>query len=208
MDLDKARKIPEHLDDVVDNALFKIVYVIHPAFKTMGFTANGITILSAIVQTTGVYAIYHSHFALGGILYFVGYFFDVMDGWYARKYKMVSSYGDKLDHYSDIIVHVLLYACVTFHPVFTLQVKAMWYAMALTFLFLSSLHLACKDELYYKGKLTGTTLDILRPLCKYVNNDMMQYLRWVGTGTLNLMVMMFFVCAPFFTTKPPLSLSE
>lgn len=189
----EARKLPERLENPIDNLLYRGVYVLHPVFKSLNFTANGITILSAITQTIGVLCIYKSYFAVGGILYLIGYFFDVMDGWYARKYKMTSSYGDKLDHYSDIIVHVLLYAAVIFHPSLTIGVKALWFFSTIALSLLTLVHMACQEQYYNKGKPSGTTLDTLRPLCKNNGEEMMKFTRWVGAGTLNGYVMAFFV---------------
>ena len=42
--------------------------------------------------------IYVEQFQIGAILYYIGYFFDCMDGNYARTYKMTSNFGDKYDH--------------------------------------------------------------------------------------------------------------
>lgn len=42
--------------------------------------------------------IYVEKYKIGTILYYIGYFFDCMDGNYARTYKMTSDFGDKYDH--------------------------------------------------------------------------------------------------------------
>ena len=46
----------------------------------------------------------NNNYILACIYYFISYFFDVLDGIYAREYNMVSEFGDYYDHIKDIVV--------------------------------------------------------------------------------------------------------
>jgi hypothetical protein len=69
-----------------------------PFFKKIGFTPNGITTLSLIFGIASAYYLYKGKIYMFALLYTISYFFDVMDGHFARKYKMVSKGGDYYDN--------------------------------------------------------------------------------------------------------------
>ncbi len=181
-----GRKLPEHLENPIDNLCLQVIFRIHPFFHRLGFTANGITMLSTVIQLIGVYYVYKSSFVLGGFLYFVGYFFDVMDGWYARHYKITSSYGDKLDHYSDIIVTGLLISVLVFHPEISWAWKGMFFGICLGLQVTMSVYLGCQEQYYNKNTESNQFLSHLKPLCKEDTEEKLKSLRWFGTGTVNL----------------------
>ena len=56
-----------------------------------------------------MYNIYKNKYIIGTILWFLSYYFDCADGKMARKFKMISKFGDIYDHTSDIIKHLLLF---------------------------------------------------------------------------------------------------
>lgn len=181
-----GRKLPVQLENPIDNVCLDIIFHIHPLFHTLGFTANGITILSALIQLIGVYCVYKSLFILGGVLYFIGYFFDVMDGWYARYYKMTSPYGDKLDHYSDILVAILLVGVIVLHPNISLLWKCLFIAISIALQITMTMYLGCQEQYFNKATRSNQFLAHLKPLCSQDTEKRLQSLRWFGTGTANL----------------------
>ena len=98
------RKIPEESDNPIDNFILKIVDPLCPLFKALHFTPNGITTISLVFGLLSAYLLYKGHPYLFGITFFISYFFDCMDGYYARKYNMVTRFGDIYDHVKDIVV--------------------------------------------------------------------------------------------------------
>jgi phosphatidylglycerophosphate synthase len=44
---------------------------------------------------------------LSVICYFISYFFDCCDGYYARKYNMCTKFGDFYDHVKDWVINFL-----------------------------------------------------------------------------------------------------
>ena len=104
-----SRKIPEKLDDNIDNIIIKYGRTLYPTFRKLNFTANDITTLSLISGFISVYFLYKKRYILSSIMYFVSYIFDCLDGNYARTYKLVSKFGDYYDHMKDLIIGIMIY---------------------------------------------------------------------------------------------------
>ena len=78
-------------------------------FHYLNFTPNHITYLSTLCTSSSFffYTFYYKEKTLLYItLYFLGYLLDVVDGRFARKYGMTSSYGMMIDQVSDIITNL------------------------------------------------------------------------------------------------------
>ena len=92
----KGRKVPPELEAPVDLVLLDIAEFLRPWFHGVGFTPNGITVLSGILQFMGVWMLYRGNYLWAAALYLIGYMFDDMDGYYARYYDMTTQFGDML----------------------------------------------------------------------------------------------------------------
>lgn len=187
---DPGRKIPAHLDNPFDNVFIAIANTIQPAFHTLGFTANGITILSGIFSLAAVYCLWRGWYGWCALMYLVGYFFDVMDGYYARTYKMVSNYGDMLDHVKDWIAHVLFYVILLMSPRIAIVWKVWFIGIAIVFAVTTSVQMGCQEVYYSKKKQTNEspTLSVLQKLCTKDEEEKLMMLRWVGLGTYNVLI--------------------
>lgn len=182
-----SRKLPRNLECPVDNILMDIAETLSPLFYKIGFTANGITTLSLISGLFSVYFVYVRKYKLGGIFWLLQYFFDDMDGLYARKYNMVTKIGDTYDHVKDALVYILIII------VFFLQKKY----SGIVLLFVSLLFINCImgcQEFYY-DKDESPALTITKQICPCKNrNDsirILPYLRWFGVGTWNLIIAIY-----------------
>ena len=103
-----GNKLPEHYDDPVDIFYKKYIDVINPHFKEAGMTPNMITTLSLVFGLLTCYLYYKSYYVSAGLSYIVSYFFDVMDGYFARIYNMGSVFGSYYDSISDNAVVLIL----------------------------------------------------------------------------------------------------
>ena len=92
----------------VDSIISLISEKTLPKFKKINFTPNGITTLSLIFGLLSVFLFYKKHYYSAALSYFISYIFDCTDGMYARKYNMVTKFGDYYDHIKDVIVYILL----------------------------------------------------------------------------------------------------
>ena len=85
-------------------------YCTHPVidwFYEKGYRPNHITTLSFLSQLFAVFYLIDYYTKTFSFLYFLGYYFDCIDGPMARKYNMVTVFGDYYDHGTDIICFTL-----------------------------------------------------------------------------------------------------
>ncbi len=171
------RKIIESFDNPIDNILIKIAEFVCPTFKYYNFTPNMITTISLFFGLISIKLVYDKQYKLGSLFFMIAYFFDCLDGHYARKYNMETIFGDYYDHFSDISkVTLMLYVVYLKKPEILSLVNILIFLMLLT---LMSTHLGCQ-ELHY-DKDTSPSLKSLRNLC-YDKNDII-FTRWFGVGT-------------------------
>ena len=105
------RKIESNLENPIDNILIDICDFILPTLKVLNFTPNILTTISLIFGLLSVYCLFREDKKCFAIFYLVSYFFDCVDGMMARKYNMVSRFGDIYDHTKDCLVFGLIMFC-------------------------------------------------------------------------------------------------
>ena len=145
---DDGRKLDAGCDDMVDYHILNLIEVANPYFYRMGLSPNVFTTLSLIFSCAAAYFVYIGAAPLGSVCWIVNYFFDSVDGNFARKYGMMSEFGDWYDHISDYIGYCLLcYAIV--HSVGDLAVSLVILTALAFGVFLASFHT--------KNEYTGLT---------------------------------------------------
>jgi phosphatidylglycerophosphate synthase len=197
-----GRKLPHYLDNPVDVILLDIIEYIK--FPRPGiFTPNMLTSLSFCFGLLACYLVYTYKFVFGAVSYSLSYFFDCADGYVARKYNMVSVFGDIYDHATDILVElVLFYILYLLNPLLFLQ-----FVPAILLLFyLMRVHLSFQEK--YTSATTSPFLRAMGVLNPFLHDGItkteienyMRYTRYFSCGTFNL----FIVCLILFygwTTK-------
>jgi len=177
-----GRKLPSDLENPIDDVMLNVITRIHPLFRSLGFSANGITVLSGIIQLAAVYCLWNGAYIASAILYIIGYFFDVMDGWYARYYHITSDIGDMLDHGKDIIVHILLIAVIIASD-FPMWWKLGFVVTFVGMMIINSVYISCQ-EAYYNKRYEGASFLMLSSLCTQEDAvDRLRMYRWFGPGT-------------------------
>lgn len=183
-----GRKIDRIYENPIDNILIDITEILNTLYKFLYFTPNILTFLSLILTLIGIYLFSKKYFIIGGILHFIGYYFDCADGNYARKYNMVSDNGDKFDHVSDFLKGIyLLYVICNLNIKY--KTKLFFIIISLVLIYLSLIHLGCQEKIYNKKE--SPYLNFTKKYCK--NESNIQYTKYVGTGTLQLLVMFMMI---------------
>ena len=108
----KGRKSDPEYDDPVDFQLINLVEQLGPFFYRMGLSPNVFTTLSLIFAIASCYFLVSRAFLIAGVCWFINYFFDCVDGNFARRYNMTSEFGDWYDHISDWLTYLLMCYCV------------------------------------------------------------------------------------------------
>ena len=188
-------KIPYKYTDKISYLYYYISSLISPSLKKFSnnkLTPNMITTSRIFVFILSIYNLYIGDYIYSAILLNIYYFMDCLDGYYARKYDMVTVFGDYLDHITDISC----YAIVLMIIFYNFQIN--YILILLILLFNSLLHIGC-EERYIKENDNGShdnTLNVIRDTCTLKEKKMKQYLDYggyFGTGFKFLYISILFV---------------
>lgn len=178
------RKISREKDNFIDNIFIDISELLCPLFKYFNFTPNMITGINIICSLLCLYYLYIGEYILGVIFLILTYLFDALDGFYARKYKMETYFGDLLDHYTDYFLYIVLYYLLLFKIPFK---NNKIFLIILSILSITStIHLGCTEHYNLASSKVNTQLSKLQKICpnkKYIN-----YTKYFGPGSLILFI--------------------
>lgn len=192
------RKIKSEYENPFDNAIYYFIQKVAPTVWMMGLTPNMITTFSIISVIISTYFIYHRRPILAVFFYLLNYFFDCLDGYLARKYKIITVFGDYYDHVSDIIGMVL-----TFYILFKVNSKFMKKIIPVFIILLIFLnfHIYFQEKIY-NNVHESTTLQITNYIIpSFIKKDdpkkYIKITKYFGCGTYIL-----FTCAViYYVTK-------
>lgn len=144
------RKIDQSQENPLDNWLISICDYVCPVFRYLNFTPNDITTLSLITGLLSVYFLARGRVWAFVVLFFLSYFFDCLDGHFARKYNMVTKFGDMYDHIKDVVVSGLVlivaiyrnYRCST-TPELLVSILVLCIVSTGT-----AIHIRCQEKIY------------------------------------------------------------
>jgi CDP-diacylglycerol---serine O-phosphatidyltransferase len=180
-----GKKILDEYDNPIDQGLSKVGDLFIPLFNKINYTANGLTTLSLIFAVPALYYLYNHNLALFTIYAAISYFFDIMDGRYARRYNMVSEVGDHYDHFKDILIG-LIAVFILYDRYEITQHLSVLITMAVFFVLLI-LFFGCQENLAAKEN-KSSTLSLFNT--GIVSNNKcpsyMKYLKYFGPGTFVL----------------------
>ncbi len=175
------RKIPKKYENPLDNVLIDLADFLSPCFKKMKFTPNWITTISLIMGLLSIYALWNGMIGFFIFFYFLSYFFDCFDGFFARKYDQVTKLGDFYDHVKDIIVALALMAVVIYRNKCSSKIWIPVMIIFIIFTILAYAQMGCQEKFYDKNE--SGTLNLGRHLCPGNEKKNMKWLRFFGMGT-------------------------
>jgi len=175
-----SNKIIDQHENPVDLYLLKIVDVLNPVLYATHHTPNQITTYSFLCGLASVYCLYRHNLPGFVVFLFFSYFFDCVDGSFARKYKMVSRFGDIYDHITDALV-LLMFAVLIYTRYRTLISKWTFFIFLLL-VALMCCHLGCQQKnCVAESCVDGESLNCLKLLCR--NPEWIRVTKFFGTGT-------------------------
>lgn len=184
--LNDGKKIDNKYENPFDVLLIIMSNKLGKLFYKLNFTPNMITTLSILISLIGIQFIYNKKYKIGAILYYIGYFFDCMDGNYARQYNITSNFGDLYDHIGDTFKVIFLLICLYLLKI-KKRTKIVFIIISLILGLLSLIHLGCQEKI--KNSDDISVLDNFKILCKNHNNII--YTRYFGTGTSQLFISLY-----------------
>lgn len=183
-----GRKIKPEYENPYDNLIYIIVEKIAPVLHSYNLTPNMVTTMSFTLSLLSAYLLFNKHYLLAAILFLISYIFDCTDGYMARKYNMVSKFGDYYDHITDFIGVFLIIMIFIYHK--------QYYKIYIFILlgFLCGFHMKCQEELFNKNNnIKNKESDSIEKLlyifsCK--DTKYMKFTRYFGCGTLNVVIIL------------------
>lgn len=193
-------KIPSYLENPIDNLIFIIVEFLAPYCYMFNIKPNLITTLSIFCGLLSAYLIYIHKFLLSSISYIIAYILDCLDGYVARKYNLVTKFGDMYDHVGDIvkIIAIIIAFCLVNVKLFLIFLPILLYVF-----FMSCVHLGYQETFY--GQPESDFLNILKFLCpaNCCENDLknnMKYTKFFGIGTLTFsIIILMLIYGEYYT---------
>jgi phosphatidylglycerophosphate synthase len=178
-------KLPKELDNPIDNVIYDACDKLCPYFKKLNFNPNMITTLKLVCIYYFADYMKKQKFWEAGIAYFLAYFFDCLDGFYARRYNMCTVFGDYYDHLTDIIFGIyVFYIIYTTCP----EKRYMLFGILIISFTCSGIHLGCQELKYDKPV---DTLKIFKSMCPDVKH--LKSTRYFGLGTTITVLTLIFI---------------
>ena len=189
-----GRKIPDHLENPLDNLLIKGCEYSAPFLKKLKMTPNILTTIGLIFGLLSIICLIKDKFILGFIFYWISYWFDCVDGYFARKYKMETKFGDYYDHVRDVGI----FGGVTI--VLLIKLKStplrVAYGIAITFSFILMLiHMGCQEN-HSSFETHNDCLGKFKGWCPN-HEESIKISRFFGCGTLHLVQSIFILLCAF-----------
>jgi phosphatidylglycerophosphate synthase len=105
-----GRKVPECMENPIDAVLVNIAEPLSNSIHKISphITANMITAIGMVIGVACIACLAKGYYLAAFILYWICYFFDVLDGYYARKYDMITKFGDYFDHFRDVFINIVV----------------------------------------------------------------------------------------------------
>lgn len=180
-----GRKIISELENPIDNILINLSIKFGDILHKYKFiTPNIITTISIILAIIAIYCIYIKYYKIGAILFFISYFFDCLDGNFARRFNMVTTFGDYYDHIGDIFKYLLLIYVILISNLKNIT-KYIFIILIIICGFLSLIHLGCQEKIYNNKSV----LKILKIIC--LKRFDINYTKYFGSGTTIFIIFIY-----------------
>lgn len=181
-----GRKINRINENPIDNILIDICEFISPVIYKLKITPNMITTIGVFFNILSLYVFFKGKKYQAAFYWFMNYFCDCLDGYIARKYNMVTEFGDWYDHVTDLIgfisLLVLLYYTnnniIVIIPLIILSM-------------LSMIQMNNQEKISNSSK--STTLDSMNGIIKYIPTINIKYSRYFGSGTFHLAIILYII---------------
>ena len=188
-----GRKITRDQENPIDNILLDFATYVNPYLHSIGVTPNMLTAGSFLFGLITVAFIYHNMFEVAAVCYLIAYTFDCMDGNMARMFNEVTEFGDKFDHYTDLVQIMLLIIFIVINTKLSYRFKIIFFVLILSFFALTGIHIGCQEKWY--NEESDDLLTIFKNICP--DKEAIRYTRYIGTGTANAVVVILLIVARF-----------
>ncbi len=191
IDMD-GNKLPDEYENPIDLVIYKIINYMNPVLYKLGFTPNIITTISFILGIASMYTFLNKSYIMSGFLLFLSYYFDCADGNFARRYDMVTTFGDWYDHLTDLFVVIGLIILVARSSKINYVYKYAMLGIIFILLICTLLHLMHQEEYYRKTRNSKNESSMMDQYInaifniKTINVENLLNTKYTGCGTYYL----------------------
>jgi len=188
---DNGRKICSDHENPIDKTLVymceKVAEFIRSKDTYKIITPNMITTVGLLMGVIAIALLYKKQYYLAFIFFWLCYFFDCLDGYYARRYDMVTQFGDYYDHFRDIFVNVAV-SILIYQQLSTPEEKSVFTIVFIVSIILMFTHFGCQEM---NSAITDNNacLKILSPLIGH--KEYIDYTKYFGNGTFTMVISLF-----------------
>ena len=154
---------------------------------------NVITIFGAVIGLLSVYFLYKEMYVLALSFFWFSYYLDCLDGYYARKYDMITKLGDYLDHVRDVLIGFAVLIIIYFKLPEKFKLSFVIVISVSLILFLS--HMGCQEKHSKIKDHHNDCLAIFKHMCKHEN--WINTTKYFGNGTFISIISMFIIVLKF-----------
>lgn len=169
----------------IDNYIIQFINKHLHIYRKLGFTPNMVTTLSIIFGLLSANQILQGNYLVSSLLMLVAYYFDCVDGKLARKYNMITPFGDYYDHFGDLFkIAAIIYALIKTSRAKLTGRQKMFICIVIILTLLQILHFGYQERIYDRGH-ESPFLSIFKKLTHYDSfpEDTIKYTRHFGCGT-------------------------
>lgn len=197
---DFFRKLSWHIECPADYYMVSISAPYFDHWRSYGVTANHLTLMAGIFQLLACGCLYRRLALLAGVLWIFGYYFDAIDGSYARYHYLCSNFGDLFDHIRDWVCTIVLVGVILWRYQWRLFDSIFWVmTLILLGVFLSA------QEQYVTMNRPNVEPSWFLSLLKHLTNHLqwpaetlLHTLRWVGVAHINIAIGIYLALFPQF----------
>jgi len=182
--IEGMHKLPTDKEGPIDILFLTLTEWITPFLHATGHTPNIITTYSLITGLASGYYLWKGYLGSFIALFLVSYLLDCVDGYMARRYNQITTFGDYYDHVSDIAKFLsILYVFIYKYPYRLLKPVFIIIGVILA---ISFVYLGCSQHHYRSSNSSiSETLDFL---IHFSNKDSIHWAKYCSTGTLAVSV--------------------
>lgn len=147
--------------DIIDNLIMRrICEPCAPILKSTNHTANLISTYGCIFMIGALYNLYNDNIFRFSTYFWISYVLDCLDGYYARRYNMVTKFGDIFEHVRDVLslLFIVCICCYKYH------VNMQVIMITLIACGLTCINVACVQNRFV-DRSYDETLDIFKCVC-------------------------------------------
>lgn len=191
-----GKKISDKFENPIDILFIRICEKLNTIWFKLKLIPNHLTLFSLLLALIAIHFIYKDYFTIGAILYLMAYFFDCADGNYARKYNMVTKFGDFFEHISDLLKIVLLFIYI-YNSDIKYNYKIIFLIIFIFIGIITGIQIGCQEKIYDKSEnITDSSfLTIFKKMCfdtKYIHIT-----KYLSCGTLQMFFFIFIILIPY-----------